>query len=698
MRIHRAVTFVLITTLILGMMVVGYPVASRAQDAPIIPVDQGQDANEVVVEGTRYLRDLDVPVDLSPMQQLTDDSGTTVYEKPGESDPFGAIYVPLEDGSGFATRFYPQYVGQQDAVCPADQGEAGTLTGNGSTYVSSGPEPDYTQDFLEPVGTTGDGLTIFAIAGDDEMANLFVGQNEGQGPNSLSRYVALEANGAPASLGESFSFAGQDFTLSPGAIASTEGLVRIGCAGLFPLFAASPDQPFTVAALDLANQTIAYEAAPGAEPIASPTEFPSTPVPTDIPATPEPTELPTSPDPTELPATPEPTDIPATPEPTATPTEVPATPTPAPTATPEPTPTPEPTATPAPTPTPESTSTPTEAAAPVPTSTPTIESTPEPTTEPTAEPTAESTAVPDDDDTGEEPEALPTEVPPTPAPGTPDPTQPPARPTPTPRVLQPQAVVPTLPPDVPSPPAGGTDVIACSGNTGEVDADGVPERLPRNLQYGGNAYRYSGQVAFGEPGELTATGCVGAFVLYQPADEADGERIYLGVSNNVDTLFVFEETSSFTVQSESQVTEAPRTLELGETEEQGAVSYRATDPWQRSLYSSLSLVVYVADPEAGSPDRLLGYSVGNDVFGEYMLEGEAEAAPQDVRDEAESLGVHAELIIDGQRYVLVALWEPFGTTTNGWLTLYAQDREGAPSSLVGLDPRRQDLLVFDAQS
>ncbi len=60
--------------------------------------------------------------------------------------------------------------------------------------------------------------------------------------------------------------------------------------------------------------------------------------------------------------------------------------------------------------------------------------------------------------------------------------------------------------------------------------------------------------------------------------------------------------------------------------------------------------------------------------------------------------MHPTLVLDGQRYILVALWTPFGTTTNGWLTLYGIDGEAAPERLVGLDPRRDDLLVFNAES
>jgi hypothetical protein len=115
------------------------------------------------------------------------------------------------------------------------------------------------------------------------------------------------------------------------------------------------------------------------------------------------------------------------------------------------------------------------------------------------------------------------------------------------------------------------------------------------------------------------------------------------------------------------------------------------------VYSSLSLEIYVEDPEAGLPSRFFGYSVGFDVFGEYAIEGEAEGASQEIVERAETLGVHQEVILEGQRYVLVSLWVPFGTTTNGWLTLYGVDGESAPQRLVGLDPRRQDLSIFNAE-
>lgn len=673
MRIQRTGPFLATFTMILALLLAAFPAAVAAQGGAIQPLDPGAAGApvELVVDGQRYLRDLDVPADLNPMEQRAAESGETVYAKPGASDPLGAVYLPLDDGSGASTRYYPELLGQADATCPAERADTGTLTGNGASYVSAGPELDFTPDALQELGTTNDGAAIYGIPGDDQMRTIFVAQNSGQGPNSLVRYVLQEADGVPAGLPDPMTFGGQAFAPAPGAVTGLDGLVRVGCAGLFPAFAASPDQAFDVIALDVAGTTVAFQATEGGAP-----EDVSTP-----PSTPESTPVPT------LEATAEPTTEP-TEEPTAEPTQEP-------TAEPTAEPTQEPTAEPTTEPTQEPTVAPTEEPTAEPTQEPTAEPTQEPTAEPTQMPTVEPTVAPDAG-LGEEPSALPTEVPPTPEPGQPTPTPVPPRPTPTPRPLQPQAVVPTLAPDVPSPAAGQSDVIACAGVIGELDDNGVPERLPRNLQYGGEAYRYTGKIAFADAGEVTATGCVGAFVLYLPTDAGD-TRIYLGLMNDDAQLFAFERSASLTVGTQSQADQQPRSLNLEARDDAPAVRYRATDPWQASLYSSLSLEIYVPDPEAGLPDRFYGYSVGNDVFGEYVREGDAEAASQEVIDRAEALGVHATVTLDGQRYVLVALWTPFGTTTNGWLTLYGVDGEASPSRLLGLDPRRHDLAVFDAE-
>ncbi len=299
MRIQRTGPFLATFTMILALLAGAWAPSLAAQGGAIQPLEPTGAPVELVVEGQRYLRDLDVPADLNPMEQRTADSGETVYAKPGESDPLGAIYLPLEDGSGASTRYYPELLGQPDATCPVELADMGTLSGNGQTYVAAGPETDYTPDALQQAGTTNDNNAIYGIPGDDQLRIIFVAQNSGQGPNSLVRYVLQGADGVPAGLPDPMTFGGQEFTPAPGAVSSLDGLVRVGCAGPFPAFAASPDQPFDVIALDVGGTPVAFQATGGGAPeeVSTPPSTPaSTPIPTQeataVPteeATPEPT-------------------------------------------------------------------------------------------------------------------------------------------------------------------------------------------------------------------------------------------------------------------------------------------------------------------------------------------------------------------------------------------------------------------------
>lgn len=649
--------------------------------SPGVLAQDGAGGGEIVVDGERYQQDLTVPFDTQSMEEHATDDGTVVYSHPGNSDPLAAMYVPSANDPAVADRYLPQYLGQSDATCPADQIDQGTIQGNGATYAAAGPEIDFTQDSLNEIGTLGDGTPLFGIAGDDALDHLFMANNSGQGPNSLVRYDKLDENGTPVLAADGFVFAGQQFNSTPGAVASLDGMGRIGCAGSFAVYASAPDAPFTQIALDVAGQPVSFEGQPPVD--QSATDEPSTP------------EVPVE---TVAPATPEPT------EPVATPTEEvipPVEPTEEATAAPTDEPTTEPTDEPTPAPTDEPTTAPTEEPTTAPTEEPAAEPTDEPTEEPAADPTDEPTTEPSDDgdsgltgnvDQGEEPEALPTATPPAPDPGTPAVTPPAARPTPTPIQLQPQAVVPTLPPNVASPPAGSSAVTVCTGSTGTVDSNGIPARIPRTMQHAGVSYSFEGTVAMSDAGEPASIGCVGPFILYS---STEGDGIYLGLPNDVTTLFAYTPTSTFTVQSQSRQTQAPRTIQQPATDSGEGAAYRAGDTLQPATYTSLSLQVFVASPDAAEHDRFFGFAVGTNAFGEYVPEGSSDAASDDVRERAEALGIHDEVVIGSTRYVLVQVWTPFGTTTNGWLTLYAPEGNAEPDRLLGLDPRTPGLLTFN---
>lgn len=663
----------LMTTLItlIGML----PSQMLAQDTPIEPVDSGL-PQELVVNDLRYSIDIEVPIDANPMQPAQAADGTAVLAKPGGSDPLEAVYVPVDETNQRATRYLPQHVGNADAMCPADQVDPATLTGNDATWVAAGPEMDYTIDTLGQIGETSEGLPMYGIPGDDSLTNLFVANNQGQGPNSLVRYALLDAQNTPVQIANGFTFNGQPFVSQPGSVAALDGLVKVGCVGLFPMMAPTAEAPYTNVALAVNNAPAAFvageqptdlvdESTPAPEPpveepatAVPPTEVPATAVPpTEVPATAvPPTEVPpTEVPPTEVPPTEvPPTEVPPTEVP---PTEVPATEVPA-----------------------------TEAPA---TEVPATEA---PATE--APPTeVPPTAPPVQNVTGaEEGEVEPTAVPPTPDPAVPAPTPRPIRPTPTPVVYQAPASVATAPATVPSPAAIRAESRQCVGVIGTMDDNGVPDRLPRQVQYAGQSYAFDSKVTRDDAGELEAVSCIGPFVVLQGEGS---DALYLGIQNSPDELFSFRATTAFTVQSQTYDTQSPNRLRMPDTDSGEGATYRAAAPLVPISYSSLSLVLYVADAEAESHDLVMGYAVADDVFGEYVPEGSAEAASQDVIDRAATFGVPSQFTLGSTRYVLVGLWTPFGSTTNGWLTLYGEADNAEPGRLMGLDPRRSDCLVFN---
>ena len=79
-------------------------------------------------------------------------------------------------------------------------------------------------------------------------------------------------------------------------------------------------------------------------------------------------------------------------------------------------------------------------------------------------------------------------------------------------------------------------------------------------------------------------------------------------------------------------------------------------------------------------------------FYQYMLR----SAPAVMMPElSEAFGLNADLVIAGdQRYILVAVWEPAGSTANGWVTFYETDDSNGANIVLGRDPRRPELFIF----
>lgn len=625
---------------------------------------------EVLVGGVGYTFDREVPIDLAELQQLSDDAGTAVYVKP-DVDPLDAVYLPIESRPGVSARYLPQNIGAPEAACPSEALDQGTIQSPAGTYVPIGLEPDLSAASLVEIGSTDDGRIVYAPSPDQPFNELFVTGSE----DGLVRHALVSDESASAAFPQALVFGGQQFQLSTEAQVDADGLAKVGCAVQAPALASEGEigSPFSAIHLQVGDRFVTYIAVdmavgtPDATPPAAGTPEATIAVP---PGTPVQTLVPIGP--------PESTETQAPPA-TVAPTETQEA-----TNTVAPTQPPTATSTVAPTQPPTATST----VAPTATLEPTITATSTVAPEITETAAAAATAAPTD--------SVPTATAPVATQPAIDPTeQVVSRPTPTPRLQQQPAFVPTLPPEAPPPAVATAPAPRCSGEAGEIGDDGVPERLPQSLQYGGTGYHFIAIVSPDDAGSLTLLGCVGPFEAFR-GDTADaGAVIFLSLPNLAESVYRYEAISSFNVSYE--VSDDPRTLTLPGTGDQADVQYFAADPWARSVYSSVTLILYVSDTEQANPERVLGVAVDADVIGEYLPMGEADPASAEVLAAAGEAGVLPELRLgtSEESYVLVSLWRPFGTSTNGWLTLFSPEGEEAPAQLVGVDPRRLDLLVFD---
>ncbi|MDP9366587.1 MAG: hypothetical protein M3Q10_20565, partial [Chloroflexota bacterium] len=270
-----------------------------------------------------------------------------------------------------------------------------------------------------------------------------------------------------------------------------------------------------------------------------------------------------------------------------------------------------------------------------------------------------------------------------------------ARPTPTP--LPNVRVVPAPPVAGQAPtPTPVTGVVAvrpvtpqeCPGDPGQLDENNLPERLPVRIQLSGVAYRFAQQEDAGGDVQLTRIGCVGPFEAAQAQGEDVRQVIYLQTTRYAETLFRYEAATSFSV--EYTVTGNARVITAADQ------TYVLDETWRRSVYSSVTLILFAQDPDSLDPPRLFGDPVDEDVIAEYVPEGgDVVEAPAELQEAAAEVGINPDLVLGGgRRYLLVNLWRPVGTTTNGWVTLYSSVGEGVADTLLATDPRTLDLLVY----
>jgi hypothetical protein len=207
------------------------------------------------------------------------------------------------------------------------------------------------------------------------------------------------------------------------------------------------------------------------------------------------------------------------------------------------------------------------------------------------------------------------------------------------------------------------------------------------VQLGGSAYLFAGAEAPNEAGPLTRIGCVGPFELLT-ADQAD--VIYLRTGAGSEQVYRFEVAPVF--QIEFQVVGQPQVITSGDQ------TARLRAVWHPSIYSSPSVVLFVADPDEPAPDVVYGLDVSQtvvgDAIGEYRLAGgDAAVTPAEVVAAAEEVGINPDLTLGDDVYVLVDVHTPIGTTRNGFMTLFGSST-GATDTVLGRDRRQLELLVF----
>jgi outer membrane biosynthesis protein TonB len=262
------------------------PTATAPDDTSVTPppntVPDGGAPREIVAGGEHYAFDRQVPMDPNQLDERSDNAGGTFYANQ-DADALGAIYLPVSGRDSSFARYLPEHLGAPDTTCPAQLMPGTTIEGDGTTYVSAGPEPDLTVDALVEVGAVSDGRVIYALSDEQPYTELFAATDDG----GLERYVSVSDTGAPVTFADSMTFAGQHFAATGADEEVAVGnLIQVGCLTAFPAFAPTVETPFTTLYLQIGGRLVGFD-------VVAPTEKQpsSTSVPT--PASPTATASPT---------------------------------------------------------------------------------------------------------------------------------------------------------------------------------------------------------------------------------------------------------------------------------------------------------------------------------------------------------------------------------------------------------------------
>jgi eukaryotic-like serine/threonine-protein kinase len=226
----------------------GYLYAFGGSESAVVQSSVGRPADvplELVLDGEHYLFDRMVTEEAGEFTSIGGVGQFNYFDKDVD-DGFGAIYTNRPshdenvdtDQSEFA-RYLPALIGIGGATCAAEIPRGAAVVSDGQfSFGFAGAEPDWTVDELTEIATSAQLGAVFAVSDVPPFADLYVVDGD-----ALHRFVALNEDGVPDLLagltpydGEVYSFA-EDVSDS----LNEAELVRLGCAGQFPVFVEPAD-------------------------------------------------------------------------------------------------------------------------------------------------------------------------------------------------------------------------------------------------------------------------------------------------------------------------------------------------------------------------------------------------------------------------------------------------------------------------
>lgn len=224
---------------------------------------------EIIVGGARFLFDRIVPLSRQELTRVAQEQELIVYAR-SDAGPFAEIYVSVPNRSeDELARYLPENLDDPAAQCRAEVAEIGTLDAGGTTYAFAGYETDLAPEDLEQVAESGGSLVYSDPGAGQPFPELFIDDN-----GQLLRFVVLDADGRPSAVAESLAFNGLQlaFVADVSAEVDLGGLVKVGCAGPFPAYAATDaEEDLGTLYLDVGDRVLQY--GEGEAPVeASPTE------------------------------------------------------------------------------------------------------------------------------------------------------------------------------------------------------------------------------------------------------------------------------------------------------------------------------------------------------------------------------------------------------------------------------------------